>query len=172
MTTITSINQDLRLAGIFATDEVVATTIPIDLATDTYRTIIRVIVPVAAGDILDVDGWGRVTNDTGVSRGDKGYTVGVGYHLWMYDCDDGIGSAGVWTRISPLCGDNVTRDRHHMPFPIGTLYTVPATWPEGHHMVVVLRADAHRTAWISGDTLTVDKDYGHLKVRRLVPIPA
>jgi hypothetical protein len=164
--------EALTPAGIYATDEVVPTTIPIDLATDTYRTMLRVVVPVAAGDLLDISGWARVTNDTGRNRGDAGYTVGVGYHLWMYDVDDGPVSAGDWLRISPLCGDNVTRDRHHMPLAISTTYTVPADWPEGHRMVVVLRADAHSTAWIAGDTLTVDRDYGQLTVRRWAAPPA
>jgi hypothetical protein len=137
MTTITNVPGPLTLAGIHSTDEVVAKTLPVDLPTDTYRTMLRVVVPVTAGDILDVEGWARVTNDTGVSRGVAGYTVGVGYHLWMYDVDNGPVSA--------------------------------ADWPEGHRMVVVLRADAHSTAWVAGDTLTVDRDYGQLTARRWTP---
>jgi hypothetical protein len=163
--TITDSSGRLPTA-LYATDEVVATTIPVDLPSDTYRTMLRVVVPVAAGDLLDAEGWARVTNDVGVSRGDKGYTVGVGYHLWAYDADNGQGSAGIWTRISPLCGDNVSRDRHHMPLAISTVYTVPADWPKGHRMVIVLRADAHSTAWVAGDILTVDQEYGHLTVTR------
>ncbi|MFB7219332.1 hypothetical protein [Streptomyces sp. NPDC056227] len=169
MPTITNATGPLTLAGLHSTDEVVPSTIPVDLATDTYRTMLRVVVPVAAGDLLDISGWARVTNDVGRNRGDAGYTVGVGWHLWMYDASDGLGSAGLWTRISPLCGDNVSRDRHHMPLAIDTLYTVPADWPAEHLMVVVLRADAHSTAWKSGDTLTVDRDYGQLTARRWTP---
>jgi hypothetical protein len=169
MTTITNVPGPLTLAGLHSTDEVVAKTLPVDLPTDTYRTMLRVVVPVASGDLLDISGWARVTNDTGVSRGTTGYTVGVGYHLWMYDVDAGPVSAGDWLRISPLCGDNVPRDRHHMPLAISTVYTVPADWPEGHRMVVALRADAHSTAWVSGDTLTVDREYGHLTARRWTP---
>jgi hypothetical protein len=163
---------NLTLAGLYATDEVVAASIPVDLPTDTYRTMLRAVVPVVAGDVLDVDAWARVTNDTGRDRGDAGYTVGVGWHVWAYDVDDGQGAAGPWTRISPLCGDNVPRDRHHMPLHISTVYAVPADWPAGHRITVVLRADAHSTAWVSGDTLTVDREYGHLTVRRWVAPPA
>ncbi|MET8841440.1 hypothetical protein ABZW67_15270 [Streptomyces rubiginosohelvolus] len=151
-----------------STREVVAETLPVDLPVNTWRTMLRLVVPVCAGDWLDVHGWARVTNDTGRDRGDAGYTVGVGWHLWAYDVDDGKGAARTeadWRRISPLKGDNVTRQRHHMPMDISTLYQVPADWPEGHRMVVVLRADAHSTAWKAGDTLTVDREYGELVVR-------
>jgi hypothetical protein len=158
----------LRLAALHATDEVTASTLPVDLPVDTWRTMLRLVVPVDAGDVLDVHGWARVTNDTGRDRGEPGYTVGVGYHLWAYDADSGQGTAGPWWRISPLKGDNVTRARHHMPLDISTVYQVPADWPAGHRIVVVLRADAHSTAWVKGDTLTVDQSYGHLTVRRWV----
>lgn len=151
----------LTLAGLHATTEVTASTLPIDLATDTYRTMLRVVVPVDAGDLLDIEAWARVTNNTS-----PGYTVGVGWHLWCYDVDSGQGSSGPWWRISPLKGDNVTRSRHHMPLDIDCVYQVPEDWPAGHRIVVVLRADAHSTAAQPGDTLTVDRDYGHLTVRR------
>ena len=163
---ITDAAGPLVLAGLHATDEVTASTLPVDLPTDTYRTMLRVVVPVDAGDLLDVAAWARVTNDTGRDRGEDGYTVGVGYHLWCYDVDAPEGSSGPWTRISPWCGDNVTRARHHMPLAIDCVYRVPGDWPAGHRMVVVLRADAHSTAWVAGDTLTVDQAYGHLTVRR------
>ncbi|MFF9205152.1 hypothetical protein ACF1AE_25690 [Streptomyces sp. NPDC014986] len=148
-----------------ATREVAAATLPIDLSTSTYRTMLRLVVPAAAGDVLDITAWARVTNDTGKDRNDPGYTVGVGWHLWAYDCDSGQGSAGPWWRISPSNGDNVTRVRHHMPMAISTVYAVPDDWPTGHRIVVVLRADAHSTAWVEGDTLTVDRAYGELIVR-------
>lgn len=152
------------LADLHATDEVVATTLPIGLSAGLgYRTLLRVVVPVAAGDVLDISGRARVTNDTSPS-----YTVGVGYHLWQYDADNGQGSAGTWTRISSLCGDNVTHDRHHMPLYTDAVYTVPADWPAGHRIVVVLRGDAMSTQ-ADGQTITVDQDYGHLTVRRWTP---
>ncbi|HET6635231.1 MAG TPA: hypothetical protein VFH77_09390, partial [Streptomyces sp.] len=153
-------------AGLYATDEVTASTLPVDLVTDTYRTMLRTVVPVDAGDLLDIAAWARVTNDTGRDRGDPGYTVGVGWHLWAYDVDTQAASSGEWWRIAPWCGDNVTRDRHHMPLAIDTVYRVPADWPAGHRIVVVLRADAHSTAAVDGDELTVDREYGHLTVRR------
>lgn len=161
--TITTV-EGLVLAGVYATDEVPATTLPIGLSAGLgYRTLLRVVVPVAAGDVLDVDGRARVTNDTSPA-----YTVGVGYHLWQYDCDNGQGSSGTWTRISSLCGDNVTHVRHHMPLLTTCLYTVPADWPDGHRMVIVLRGDAMSTA-ADGQSITVDKEYGQLTVRRYTP---
>ncbi|MFJ3663166.1 hypothetical protein ACIPPM_22175 [Streptomyces sp. NPDC090119] len=152
------------LAGLYATDEVPAKTLPIGTGPGQgYRTLLRVVVPVAPGDVLEVTGRARVTNDTAPP-----YTVGVGYHLWMYDCDNGKGSSGTWTLISSLCGDNVTRDRHHMPVLTDTVYTVPAEWPAGHRMVVVLRGDAMSTA-ADGQAITVDQTYGQLTVRRWTP---
>ena len=158
MTIITS-TADQRPVGLYATDEVVASTLPVDLATDTYRTMMRVIVPVNAGDLIDVEARGRVTNDLS-------YTVGVGYHLWAYDVDNGLGSSGTWWKISSDNGDNVDHTRHHMPLHTSTVYQVPADWPTGHRITVVFRADAHSTAWKAGNTLTVDKAYGQLTVRR------
>ncbi|MEU2143628.1 hypothetical protein ABZ741_04855 [Streptomyces globisporus] len=158
--------EGLVLAGEYGTDEVTASVLPVDLPVDTWRTVSRLVVPAVAGDVLSVSARARVTNDTGRSRGTAGYTVGVGYHLWAYDCDSGQGSSGPWWRISSLNGDNVDRVRHHMPLHTSTLYRVPDDWPPGHRIVVVLRADAHSTAWVSGDTLTVDQAYGHMQVRR------
>lgn len=155
----------LTLADIYATQTVPASTLPIGLRSGLgYRTLLRVVVPVTAGDVLDVTGRARVTNDTA-----PGYTVGVGYHLWMYDTDSGQGTAGVWTQISTDCGDNVTRDRHHMPLLVDTVYTVPADWPAGHRMTVVLRGDAMSTL-ADGQSITVDKEYGQLTVRRYTQI--
>lgn len=150
----------LKLDSVHWTTEVVATTLPVDLPTDTWRTMIRQVVPVAAGDTLDVLAWARVTNDVG-------YTVGVGWHLWVYDCE--LGTSSTWTKISPSLGDNVTSTRHHMPLMISAVWAVPVYWPEGHRVVVVLRADAHSTAAVSGDTLTVDDGYGALTVHRYIP---
>lgn len=165
MTTVVS-TEGLVLVGEWGTDEITASTLPVDLATDTWRTMSRLIIPVTAGDVLAVNARARVTNDTGINRGEPGYTVGVGYHLWAYDLDSGLGTAGTWWRISSWNGDNVTRARHHMPLHVTTTYRVPPDWPAGHRIVVVLRADAHSTAWVAGDTLTVDREYGHLQVRR------
>lgn len=147
------------LASIHSTDEVPATSIPLDKVTDTYRTMLRLIVPVKAGDLLDVYGRARITNDAG-------YNSGIGYHLWAYDVDSGQGSSGPWWRISSYNGDNVNPERHHMPLHTSTVYQVPADWPTGHRITVVLRADAHSTAAQTGDTITVDQAYGHLVVRR------
>lgn len=158
MTIVTS-GPGQQPIGLYATDEVVAASLPVDLATDTWRTMMRVVVPVAAGDLLDVSARARVTNDLP-------YTVGVGWHLWAYDVDSGQGSSGPWWRISTSSGDNVFSPRHHMPLHITTVYQVPEDWPGGHRITVVLRADAHSTAWQAGDTITVDQGYGQLTVRR------
>jgi hypothetical protein len=161
--TITSVVAP-ALLGLHATDEVPATRMKVQPAAGVaYATLLRLVVPVSGGDVLDVSGRARVTNDT-----NPPYTIGVGYHLWQYDVDNGSGSSGPWTRISSYCGDNVTRDRHHMPLLVDTLYTVPADWPAGHRMTIVLRGDAHSTA-ADGQYLTVDPEYGQLTVRRYIP---
>ncbi|MBV7671366.1 hypothetical protein STHAL_18110 [Streptomyces halstedii] len=154
----------LPLAGLYTTNDVATAALPVDLATDTWRTILRVVVPVEAGDVLDVGAWFKVTNDVG-------YNVGVGAHLWAYDVDSGQGTAGPWWRLDAVAGSvgmNVTKDLHHLTLPVAVPYVVPEGWPAGHRIVIVLRADAHSTAWKAGDTLTVDK-VGRLTVRRYVP---
>ncbi|MCP3820055.1 hypothetical protein NLX86_18740 [Streptomyces sp. A3M-1-3] len=161
MTILTT--TELAPTGLYSTDEVVATTLPVDLPVDTWRTMLRVVVPAAAGDLLDVDARARVTNDVG-------YNVGVGWHLWAYDTDSGQGTAGPWWKLAPSSGDNVDPARHHMPLHITAVHQVPADWPAGHRITVVLRADAHSTAWQSGDTLTVDP-LGVLTVRRWTTSP-
>ncbi|MFD1278012.1 hypothetical protein [Streptomyces kaempferi] len=156
--------EGCTLAGLYATDEVPATKIKIQPGAGLgYATLLRVVVPVEPGDVLDISGRARVTNDTSPS-----YTVGVGYHLWQYDVDNGLGASGVWTRISSFCGDNVDHTRHHMPLLTDTVYTVPADWPEGHRITIVLRGDAMSTA-ADGQYLTVDPEYGQLTVRRYQP---
>lgn len=164
----TTLNTEgMTLAATYSTSVVVATTMPLGTwAGQVPRTILRVIVPVQAGDVLDVDGWLRCTNDCG-------YTVGVESGLWQYDCDPLPGPDGTvptvaarpWALMGPMIGDNVDAPRHHLPQAITAVYQVPADWPAGHRMVVVLRADAASTAAQSGDAVTVDP-LGVLTVRR------
>lgn len=160
---MTIINTEgMVLAALYSTNEVAATTLPIGTwAGQAYRTMLRAIVPVAAGDVLDVDGWSRPTNNAALPR----YTVGVTYGLWAYDVDNGLGSAGTWWHIGPECGDNVSADRHHLPIALTSVYAVPDDWPAGHRIVIVLRADAASTAARAGDALTADP-LGTLTVRR------
>ncbi|MYX16846.1 hypothetical protein GTY67_26215 [Streptomyces sp. SID8374] len=145
-----------------------STAIPVDLPSDTYRMLYRVVTgPLSPGDALDISGDARVTNDCGYPGGTR-YTIGVGWHLWAYSYTDPARSAGPWWRVSHLMGDNVDPTRHHMPLHIGRWYRVPDDWPPGHRMVIVLRADAHSTAWKANggkDTLAVDAGYGQLVVR-------
>lgn len=179
----------LELRGVLATDpfqpatETIAlgaletTAIPVDLSSSSYRTLYRVVMgPVEPGDMLDVDASARVTNDVGVGvTGGRRYTVGVGWHLWIYDYSNPLKTQGPWWRISQLMGDNVSPDRHHMPLPLSTLYRMSDDWPSGHRPVVVLRADAHSTAWAyngGDDTLDVDPGYGQLTVRHWAKPPA
>ena len=171
---------NLVLKGEYWTDVITpGVTLPVDTVTDTWRTIATRVLPVDPGDVLDVDARTRVTNDTGRTRNQPGYTVGVGAHLWMYDCDPDPDEAGVvpvvsarpWARIGPSWGDNVDRDRHHLPIHVTAHWQVPATWPPGHRIVIVLRADAHSTAAVAGDALAVDVGYTLLKVSRKALAP-
>lgn len=155
------------LTAAYSNNDWQATSIPIDLSTNTPVTLLRQVVAVSAGDTLDIVGEARLTDD-------EGYTVGVGTHLVWYDVDDGIPwpHAQPWQPIGSPTGDNVTKDRHHIPGSINRLFTIPADWPAGHRIVVVLRVDAHSTAWQAGDRLTVDP-YGILIVRHwTTPPPA
>lgn len=155
-------------SGSLALGQLETTAVPVDLASDTYRTLYRVVMGgVAPGDTLDISADARVSNGCG-------YTIGVGWHLWMYSYSNPLRISGPWWRISHLMGDNVDSTRHHMPLHISTLYRMPDDWPPGDRPVIVLRADAHSTAWRSGDTLTVDAGYGQLIVRRwaLPPVPS
>ena len=153
-------------AGLIHDTDVTATKLPITgTAGGSYQTLLRVVTPAEPGDILDITGRARVTCE-------ETYAVGVGYYLWMYDVDDGVPYAQkTWTKIGEWNGDNVWRgpspaNRHHMPLHISDVYAVPETWPPGHRMVIVFRADAHSTAWQSGDYVKVDAGYGGLTVRR------
>lgn len=155
----------LDLVGFHSTGEVTADELPIDLPTTTWRTVLRVVVPVDAGDLLDVSAWMRTTTSVD-------YPVGVGEHLWAYDVDVPAAERE-WWRLDPSgsVGMNIVRDVHHLTLGLELPYVVPATWPPGHRIVVVLRADAHSTAWDrdgngrADDALAVDPN-GRLTVRR------
>lgn len=153
---------DLRLAAAYGTDEIVPDRLTVDLRTDTWLTILRVplLRPVAAGDLLKVAAWFRTTNDI-----PNPYAVGVGAHFWQYDLDYyGPGQSGPPARLSPTgsVGMNVHRELHHLLLSWTFSYVVPAGWPPGHRIAIMLRADAHSTAWdrdgdgIAEDHLTVD----------------
>ena len=170
-----SITGDLVLKGEYSNDTITpGVTLPVDGVTDTERTVVTRVLPVDPGDVLDIDVRSRVTNDTGKSRSQAGYTVGVGARLYVYDHDPEPGPDGTvptasereWTKIGPSWGDNVSRDRHHLPIHITAHWQVPADWPVGHRIVVVLRLDAHSTAAVAGDVLPVDPGYTLLKVSR------
>jgi len=175
---ITSISapDGIPLTGFHSTNEIVASTLKVDLPTTTWVTIMRVVVPVQPGDLLDVSAWFKVTNDIVPTA----YPVGVGAHLWAYDVDDGAPSpraADTWWRLDEDAGSvgmNVFRDLHHLVQSVEVPYVVPADWPAGHRITIALRADAHSTAWdkdgdgVAEDRLTVDP-VGRLTVRRYSP---
>ena len=159
------------LLGALETDE-----IPVDLSSSSYRTLYRVVMGgVEPGDVLDIDADARVTNDAGVGiPNGRRYTIGVGWHLWLYSYTNPLKTQGPWWRISAFSGENVTPDLHHLPLHISTVYRMPDDWPSGHRPVVVLRADAHSTAWAyngGSDVLTVDAGYGQLTVRHWAKPP-
>lgn len=175
LNTIMATDKDQAASGSMAAGGLECTAIPVDLSSSSYRTLYRVVMgAVSPGDMLQVTGEARVTNDVGVPDGRR-YTVGVGWHLWIYDYNNELKTAGPWWRISQLMGENVTPDLHHLPLHISTLHRMPDDWPDGHRPVVVLRADAHSTAWNyngGGDTLTVDAGYGQLIVEHYKPAVA
>lgn len=147
--------------ALYSTNTTTATTLPITpWSGQAVRTVARVIVPVSAGQVLDMDGRARFTNDAPLPR----YTVGISTALWGYDVDSGLGSAGPWWTLDHSTGDNVTPDRHHIPVTITGVYTVPADWPAGHRITVVLRSDAASTQARDGDAVTAD-DLTRLTVR-------
>ncbi|MEH0442435.1 hypothetical protein QA811_01870 [Streptomyces sp. B21-102] len=157
-------------AGAMALGALETTAIPVDLSSSSYRTLYRIVLGGAdPGDVLDIDADARVTNNCG-------YNIGVAWHLWIYSYTNPLKTNGPWWRISAFSGENVTPDMHHMPLHISTLYRMPADWPPGDRPVIVMRADAHSTAWNSnggGDTLDVDAGYGQLIVRQWkLPIAA
>jgi hypothetical protein len=165
MTIITT--EGMALAATYSTAETTATTLPVGThAGSMFRTMARLIVPVTPGDVLDIDGRARVTNDASEPR----YTVGVTTGLWGYDVDTEEGSSGPWWLLDQETGDNVDAPRHHLPVAVTAVYTVPPDWPAGHRIVVVLRCDAESTAWRSGDALTVDPRT-RLTVRRWTTPP-
>lgn len=180
MTHVVSLPPNLNLAltscalvGIHTTQEVtaLASGLPVDGVGAYQRTMARLVVPVVAGDVLDIEGRQRVTNNIGPNE----YTAGIGYWFDGYDLDDGVPSgdpAKVWTRIGSLNGENVDRDLlHHLPIHLHDVYQVPTSWPEGHRMVVSFRACAASTAWMRNggtDKISVD-DYGVLTVRHYRP---
>jgi hypothetical protein len=151
------INQ--RPVAVYSDDTRQNTTVSVDLSTNTPVRTMRIVVPVQAGDLLDIMAEGRVTNDLT-------YNVGIGSRLTWYDVDDGVPWPHKlpWTQIGQPTGDNVDRQRHHMPLTLSRLYRVPDTWPTGHRMVINLMVDAHSTAWRAGDKIKIDT-YGAMIVR-------
>lgn len=168
-----NITGGLVLKGLYSNDTTTSgLEIPVDTRTDTWRTVATIVVPVDPGDVMTVDARARVTSELP-------YPVGIGAHLWMYDCDPEPDENGVvakvaerpWARIAPSWGMNVTREIHHLPVGLGALWQVPANWPyrpDGtpHRVVFALRVDAHSTAAVTGDEVVGDSGYTLLRVRR------
>lgn len=168
----------LAYAGVWWDPQVVATTLPVDMATNSFRTVLRLALPVLPGDVLDIYADARVTNDVGrEALTDRRYIVGIGYSLWAYNASAPSGAIrdATWKQIDSPMGENVTPDVHHLALNIGRVLRVPATWVPGDQMGIALRADAHSTGWATnggGEAITVDP-YGTLIVRRwTTPEPA
>lgn len=157
-----------------ADETLMTAAIPVDLSSNTPKPLYRKVTgPLSPGDLLDISGDARVTNNCGYPSGTR-YTIGVGWHLWRYTYVGAGASAGPWTRIGHLMGANVTPDTHHLDLHINRLYVVPADWTPGDRMAVILQADAHSTAWEANggdDTLDVDAGYGQLIVRPWTAVP-
>lgn len=142
-----------------------AEAIPVDLSTTTPVTLARLVTAtLTTGDLLEVGGWARVTNDVG-------YTVGIGFYMKGYEYTL-PGVVNPYFDIETWNGQNVTKNglMHHMPIQWSGLWEVPAEH-DGKRVVICFRADAHSTAWISGDKITVDQGYGAFHFRHLKKNP-
>lgn len=154
----------LTLSSAHTSTDRVTESVPIGSTSGNQKRVLYwLILPVAAGQILRVQARARITNDVDATRR---YTVGFGFWNDSYDVDDGVPYASkTWTRIGPLYGDNVTKDRHHMPCDVFDDYEIPAGWVAGHRIRIAMRGDAASTSTsrVDGDTLDVD-DYGRISV--------
>lgn len=144
------------LSGYWEVDE-----IPLDVSTTTPVTLGRIVTNVlAAGDLLDIEAWARVTNDAG-------YTTGIGWYVKAYEYTL-PGVVNPLFAIESMNGENVTPNgyMHHMPLHWSGLYKVPAEW-DGKRLVVVFRADAHSTAAQAGHVIDIDQGYGRFTIEHL-----
>lgn len=155
--------------------------IPVDLSTGTPVKVRLYAMPVQAGDYLKVHGAIDVTNDAGryTTKGIR-YTVGIGISLWYYDANAPTTPVDLrtpsWRQIGASRGMNVTVDLHHLAMDIDGTLTIPDDWQDGHQAGIVLRADAHSTAWnknspTGGDWIDIE-DHGCLDVVRYRNTPA
>jgi hypothetical protein len=142
---VTTANRPHAIAGY--AERPLVSGIPIDLSSNTHKTVHAVNVgPVNPGDMVRVIADANVTNNTGRDPKTKAitgqrYTVGVGYHL-AYSTPGGSPS-----RFGSLLGENCTVDTHHLVLNIARMFKVPTTWTPGAEMVVMMRVDAHSSAW-------------------------
>ena len=153
-----------------------ATKIPVDLSSGTPVRVRHVLLPgTVAGDHVKVHAEIDVTNDAGRNTAvGKRYTVGIGISLWWYDASAPTTPVDLrtptWKQIGDSRGMNCTVDLHHLAMCISGDFTVPDGWQDGHQPCVVLRADAHSTAWASnsptgGDWIDIE-DHGQLVATR------
>jgi hypothetical protein len=147
-TPVTTANRPHAVAGY--AEKPLTTGIPIDLSSNTHKTVHAVNVgPVNPGDMVRVISDANVTNDTGVTlvngvrkvTGER-YTVGVGYHL--ASCTDPCVTP---VRVGTPLGENCPVIVHHCVANIARMFKVPANWTPGAEMVVMMRVDAHSSAW-------------------------
>jgi hypothetical protein len=146
-TPVTTGTRPHHIAGY--ADKPLTTGIPIDLSSGTPRTVFAAnIGPVNPGDMVRVISDANVTNDTGVTlvngvrkvTGTR-YKVGVSYHI-AYST-----TGGTPTRAGTSVGENCTVETHHLVLNVARMMKVPADWTPGAEMVVMMRVDAHSSAW-------------------------
>lgn len=152
-----------------------ATKIPVDLSTGTPVKVRYFALPVLAGDYLKIHAEIDVTNDAGrnTTKGIR-YTVGIGISLWWYNASAPTTPVDLralsWQQIGGSRGMNCPVDLHHLAMCISGELSIPADWQAGQSAGVVLRADAHSTAWASNSTAGGDwidvEDHGGLWVTR------
>lgn len=149
-----------------------AAQIPIDGLASTQTVLGRIVTDtLCTGDLLDIQAWATVTNDTGHlphdPAGASGYTVGVGWNVRAYEYT-GPGITNPSFLVESLNGGNVTKNglMHHMPVMWNGLYEVPEAM-NGKRLVLCFQVGAHSTAARAGDWLTVEPGYGRFTVAHM-----
>lgn len=122
-------------------------------APGTFITVRLFTMFVAEGDTLLITGELNLTNNTGrdadqdMIPGYEAFGAGIATSLWIYDANAPAAERpATWLRLGTN-GENCTVEGHHIAQGLQRPYQVPAGWDPTHQMGIVLRVDAHSTAY-------------------------